>query len=296
MTGHVDKTGQGRMRFQRRVEVAEVDGHAAFTLFPTPVAEQAGQCLEQGSLAVVDVPCGADDHSSSCNLIRVAPATPVHRPVAADPATTHRHQCARAPESATHAGRFQTCSCRPRRRLDTCGRRHNAALGNRATGWLPLPIMPSDGTAPTLQPSPKVWPARVAGVQPGRGCPPAVGSAGANSATVRPDDQGRGTAQHRFEGGQGQFVDPQGAFEWVLLDLRDQVFAADNQPGLGATQQFVAAEGDDVAPSISAWRTVVRRASPSASGPAGCRCRGLQAMANRVDARVAPTRRSAPAR
>ncbi|MNE64886.1 hypothetical protein D3C80_1603260 [compost metagenome] len=43
---------------------------------------------------------------------------------------------------------------RPRKRFDVSGRRHNAALGNRATGWLPLPIMPRAGNALTVHSSP----------------------------------------------------------------------------------------------------------------------------------------------
>ncbi|MNF69469.1 hypothetical protein D3C84_513540 [compost metagenome] len=46
---------------------------------------------------------------------------------------------------------------RPRKRLDVSGRRHSAALASLATGWLPLPIMPSAGMALTLQPSPSTW-------------------------------------------------------------------------------------------------------------------------------------------
>ncbi len=52
--------------------------------------------------------------------------------------------------------------------------------------------------------------------------------------------------EHRFQRRKGQLVDAQGALERVLLDLLDQRLAADDQPGLRAAEQLVAAEGDDV--------------------------------------------------
>ena len=70
MTGYVDKTGEAGARLQRGIEVTEVDGHATLTLFPASVAGLPGQCLEQCGLAVIDVPCGTDDHSAAspaCN-------------------------------------------------------------------------------------------------------------------------------------------------------------------------------------------------------------------------------------
>ncbi|MNF86275.1 hypothetical protein D3C84_687080 [compost metagenome] len=70
MAGNVDETGQRRIRLQRGIQVAEVDGHAALTLFPAPVARLPRQRLEQRRLAMVDVSCGADNHParpSMCN-------------------------------------------------------------------------------------------------------------------------------------------------------------------------------------------------------------------------------------
>ncbi|MNQ72427.1 hypothetical protein D3C85_871300 [compost metagenome] len=70
MTGHVDETGQRRARFQRGVEITEVDGHPPVTFFPASITGLPGQRLEQCSLAVVDVPSRADNHParpSTCN-------------------------------------------------------------------------------------------------------------------------------------------------------------------------------------------------------------------------------------
>src|SRR5690606_26595867 len=66
VTRHVDKAGQAAVA-EVRVGVAEVDGDAAFALFAAAVALLAGEGLEQGGLAVVDVAGGADDHGAySC--------------------------------------------------------------------------------------------------------------------------------------------------------------------------------------------------------------------------------------
>ncbi|MNN47906.1 hypothetical protein D3C81_1623500 [compost metagenome] len=46
MTGHVDETGQARSRLQRRIEITEVDGHAAFAFFPASVTGLSGERLE----------------------------------------------------------------------------------------------------------------------------------------------------------------------------------------------------------------------------------------------------------
>ncbi len=64
MTGDIDEAGQVGLT-QRGVEVAEINGDAAQSLFLSTVAGLAGQCLEQGGFAVVDVPRGADDHDTS---------------------------------------------------------------------------------------------------------------------------------------------------------------------------------------------------------------------------------------
>ncbi|MNP50321.1 hypothetical protein D3C76_1445810 [compost metagenome] len=70
MTRDIDETGKGRTRFQRGVEITEVDGHTALALFPALITDLPGECLEQRGLAMIDVPCGADNHparSSMCN-------------------------------------------------------------------------------------------------------------------------------------------------------------------------------------------------------------------------------------
>ena len=53
-------------------------------------------------------------------------------------------------------------------------------------------------------------------------------------------------AQRCFERCERGFADAQRALQRVFLDLRDQLLLADDQPGLRATEQLVAGEGDDV--------------------------------------------------
>ncbi len=66
MARHVDKTGQVAVT-EVGIGVAQIDGDAALALFTAAVALLAGQGLEQGGLAVVDVAGGADDHvANSC--------------------------------------------------------------------------------------------------------------------------------------------------------------------------------------------------------------------------------------
>ncbi len=60
VAGHVDEAEAPRVG----IGVAEVEGDAARLLFLQAVAVHAGQCLDQRGLAVVDVPCRADDHSA----------------------------------------------------------------------------------------------------------------------------------------------------------------------------------------------------------------------------------------
>ena len=53
-------------------------------------------------------------------------------------------------------------------------------------------------------------------------------------------------AQHRFERGQPDLVEAQRALERVLGEAGDEIGAADDEPGLRATKQFVAAERDEI--------------------------------------------------
>src|SRR6185503_2690083 len=52
--------------------------------------------------------------------------------------------------------------------------------------------------------------------------------------------------QDGFERSQRDFPDPQRALERIFLQLRDQVAPPDEDAGLRAAQQLVAAEGDQV--------------------------------------------------
>ena len=52
--------------------------------------------------------------------------------------------------------------------------------------------------------------------------------------------------QHRFERGQPDLVEPQRALQRVSGEPCDEIGAADDEPGLRAAQQFVAAEGDEI--------------------------------------------------
>src|SRR5690606_32975251 len=63
---HIDKAGQAAVA-EVGICIAEVYSDTAFALFAAAVALLAGEGLEQGGLAVVDVAGGADDHgASSC--------------------------------------------------------------------------------------------------------------------------------------------------------------------------------------------------------------------------------------
>ncbi|MCY1348477.1 hypothetical protein D9M69_346250 [compost metagenome] len=64
VAGHVDEGG-GLAVAQVGVEVAEVDGDAALAFGRAAVAFEAGEGFQEGGLAVVDVPGGADYHSAS---------------------------------------------------------------------------------------------------------------------------------------------------------------------------------------------------------------------------------------
>ncbi len=263
--------------------------------------------LEQRRLAVVDVPRGADNHPAAAlhlQLRRAAPATPRRRPVAAQ--VQPQGVVVDAPEHRNRQGskrrRPARASDRPRSRFGRSGRRHQRRARQAAPpARLPLPIMPERRhRADASRPAPsacasagcrrsawaRMWAcARVSR----RSARQALGRAG----------PGRGTAQHRFQRGQRQLVDrATHACSGFFLILRDQVLAADDQPGLRPAQQLVAAEGDDVgAVEPGAWGTVgFGRQAPAGQVHQACRCRGLRAAAGRVGAPVAPARPSAPGR
>jgi hypothetical protein len=61
---HVDESKRSpQATVPRRVSEAEVEGDAPGLLFREPVGVDPRQRLHQGRLAVVDVPCGRDDHA-----------------------------------------------------------------------------------------------------------------------------------------------------------------------------------------------------------------------------------------
>jgi hypothetical protein len=61
VAGHVDETEHAAVG-RRLVGEAEVDRDAARLFFLQPVGVDAGERLDQGGLAMVDVTCGSDDH------------------------------------------------------------------------------------------------------------------------------------------------------------------------------------------------------------------------------------------
>ena len=63
VAGHVDEAQHAAV-IQRLVGVAELDRNAARFLLLEPIGIDAGECMHQRGLAVVDVSGGADDHEA----------------------------------------------------------------------------------------------------------------------------------------------------------------------------------------------------------------------------------------
>jgi len=65
VTRHVDETQHLTAR-QGLIRVAEIDRDAARLLFLEAIGIDAGQCLDQRGLAMVDVTSGTDNHDQAC--------------------------------------------------------------------------------------------------------------------------------------------------------------------------------------------------------------------------------------
>ena len=179
-----------------------------------------------------------------------------------------------------------------------CGRIAKPAEGRRSTGSEPEPICDLSATMSTVTGScARALQRRqqALGQRRGSRLPARV----SRRSAVTSFGQAVGVAveaQHGFQRGQGQLADAQRALQRILLDLRDQVLAADQQAGLRPAEQLVAGEGDEVGAGGDGFRAAsVRAAGPSAPGRSACRCRGRRRRASRVhapDARVPlPARR-----
>ncbi|MNJ48506.1 hypothetical protein D3C77_437010 [compost metagenome] len=118
---YVDETGQRCPRLQAGIAIAQVDGHAPFALFPALIPRLAGQRFKQGGLAMVDVPCRADDHlivSSNCNCVNCA-----SQPASSSSCRKSSHRASSSMRPSTGTGSLRSASSRlrrlrPRRRLD----------------------------------------------------------------------------------------------------------------------------------------------------------------------------------
>ena len=274
-------------RGQGHPGVAEVDGHAAAAFLRPAVRLHPGQRADQRGLPVVDVPGGRDD-------VHQAPALVAAR---ADGRSEGRRSRPRRwrrsggrrrlgrPSGGRAAARPSLCG-RPRRGPRPGGRRAprrsgsarssgsaTAALGSVTPGAPPPPT--AAALATTLAGTPCA--ARVATIRSQRSMRTA-GSAVSERATG-----GSGTGDRRLKGGEGQLVDAQGAGERVPQQAADQGLVAEQQAGLRAAEQLVAAGGDQVRAVAQGGRGV---------GLVGQqRVRGEQPRADVVDERGRSVRR-----
>ena len=261
-------------------------------------AVHAGQGLDQRRLAVVDVAGGADDHGSfQCRqlgdearlVLRFQAAQVEMVGIVADMADDRLRQgaegrfeceqgsarlfCARAKDQR---GRRQPFD-RQGAAADLAAARRDRDRRQRADGGLQR---------------------RAAGVRPGR----AISARRARQQAQRRQPLGQTIrvavqAQRRFERRQRRLADAQGALQRVLLDLGDQVLAADDQPGLRAAEQLVAGEGDDVgAGGQRLLRRRLGRQAVARRSRSACRCRDRRRRASRRRGRFRPASARRPQR
>ena len=139
-----------------------------------------------------------------------------------------------------------------------------------------------------------------------RRAPPRAPTAAAASRSQRAAELGRvgvqvravgrraRAAQGRLQRGQGELVDAERPGQRMPAQPLDQLGPPEQQPGLRAAEQLVAAAGDDVGAGAAArWRRPVRRAAAGRAPAARCRCRRPPARPGRP-ARATPTRRVKP--
>ena len=120
------------------------------------------------------------------------------------------------------------------------------ALGSSDTGSAPLPIWLRVSTISTAATPASA--ACTAGSRRRASAPISAADARAGAPpAARRQPIGVGIEpQHRLERRQPDLVEPQRALQRVAGEPRDQLGAADDEPGLRAAEQFVAAEGDEV--------------------------------------------------
>ena len=127
--------------------------------------------------------------------------------------------------------------------------------------------------------------------------PRPAASAGAASAGPAPAARGAGRAQRGLQRGQRQLAHAQRALHRELADAADGVLAADDQPGLRAAEQLVAAEGDDVAAGGQLFlRQRLARQAVVRPGRSASRCPGRWPAAGRARGRWRRARPRRPRR
>src|SRR5471032_1602100 len=132
------------------VGIAEVDRDAARLLFLEAVGIDAGQRFDQCSLAVVDVPRGADDQgvsSASC-----AAKADSSAPLSSLSVRMSNRSVSSSMRPITGMGRRRKASASRSRPLPLID---SANDDSRSTGSAPEPIWPRTGLMPACQPLPR---------------------------------------------------------------------------------------------------------------------------------------------
>ena len=273
MTGHVDEgevvvagsTGPGDSR----------DRSSGPGGVPRPaVGLHPGQRPDQRRLAVVDVPGGGDD----VHLIR-------SRWRRGRPRSATDHVVGRG-RSGGPAGSGRAPAGRPRRVAGAepggirLGQRDRPARQARP-GAPPPPTAPSAATtrAPTAD---------------NRSAIARRERAAARWSTCSAVQVGvAGPAQGRLQRGQGELVDPQRPGQRMAAQPLDHLGPAEQQAGLRAAEQLVAAGGDDGRAGATARCPHPARRAAADPGPAArCRCRRRPADRSRASSATGGRRRS----
>ena len=284
VAGHVDKAQLGAVG-QGRVGKAEIDGQ------PARASPRAGGRHRPRSARAPARSCRgryARRWRGSCRLepgeLRderglVFEAAQVEHDAAGLDAADHRDRQVAQPSAP---------AARPPCPTRCTGRSARPALGSSDTGSAPLPIWLLVSTMSTA-----AIPASAACDRRQQTLAPAPRSRAAGRASSRSAGSRCGQPvgvgvepQHRLERRQPDLVEAQRALQRVARERRDQIGAADDEPGLRAAQQLVAAEGDEVGAGLQRLGDgrLVRQAPASRDRPA-CRCRDPRPAADRCSAR-----------
>ena len=244
---HVDEVDDRPVR-QRDVRVADVDRHPAPPLLGEAVGVDAGQRPEQARLAVVDVPGGPDDHAPACvghrPLRHRRPAPPVSPPTSAassvgsterrssstarafDPSDHGRGSGTEAGEQPVRLGARQAHGSR-RQHLARQGAAADRGLDRRDAGARSRRL--GDRRGPRAQRLDRC-----------RDLAP--------DGDVARGDAGAVQGERGGDRGEDDLVRPHRPRQRVLPESRDEVGAADDEPGLGPADELVAAERHEVRP------------------------------------------------